>query len=94
VKTVEISRATGTLAEYSERTAGDPLIVTRKGKPIAALFSLPEGVDMESLSLATNPDFIALLERSRESLRQQGGISSEEMRRRVGTMNKRKSLSR
>jgi hypothetical protein len=35
---------------------------------------------METVALSTNPEFLALIERSRA--RAEGGISSEEMRRR------------
>jgi antitoxin (DNA-binding transcriptional repressor) of toxin-antitoxin stability system len=76
VKTLELTEATGTLAEYSTASGRDPLVVVRHGKPIAALIALPDDVDL------------ALLERSRESIRREGGISSAEMRRRVEEMNR------
>ncbi|GFP20502.1 hypothetical protein HKBW3S03_02005, partial [Candidatus Hakubella thermalkaliphila] len=40
--------------------------------------------DMETVSLSTNPQFLALIERSRARQQAEGGISSEEMRRRLG----------
>lgn len=87
MNTVELNDATGTLAEYSTARGRNPLVVLRHGKPIAALIALPDDVDLESLSLSTNPEFLALLERSRESLKREGGINSTEMRRRVEAMN-------
>ena len=81
MKTLDVAKATGTLAEYTEQVESGYLVLTRKGKPIAALVSLPEDTDLESLSLSTDAEFIAILEKSRESLRH-GGVSSEEMRRR------------
>ncbi len=42
------------------------------------------GTDWETESLSNNPKFLAILERSRKRLREEGGISSEEMRRRLG----------
>lgn len=83
MKTLDITEATGALGDYAAAASGEPLVFTRDGKPIAALVSLPGGVDLESLSLSTNPDFIAILERSRASLREHGGISTKEMRRRM-----------
>jgi PHD/YefM family antitoxin component YafN of YafNO toxin-antitoxin module len=88
VKTVELTDATGTLAEYSTAGDRDPLVVVRRGKPIAALIALPDDVDLESLSLSTNPEFLALLERSRDSLKRDGGLTNTEMRRRVENMNR------
>jgi hypothetical protein len=45
-----------------------------------------ESADMESLSLSLNPDFMEIIERSRQRQDEEGGISSEEMRRRFGAM--------
>jgi predicted aspartyl protease len=39
-------------------------------------------VYIESISLSTNPQFLALIERSRQRRASQGGMSSQEMRRR------------
>jgi hypothetical protein len=47
------------------------------------------GLDLETLSLSTNADFIALIERSRASYRASGGVSLEEVRRRYGLRRKR-----
>lgn len=38
--------------------------------------------DMETVALSTNPHFIELIERSRTRVRAEGGISSDDMRRR------------
>jgi len=43
-----------------------------------------ENVDWETVSLSTHPQFLALIERSRLRQRAEGGISSAEMRRRLG----------
>ena len=48
----------------------------------AALVSV-ENADLETITLSTNPQFIAMIERSRARQRAEGGISSEEMRRRL-----------
>jgi hypothetical protein len=42
-----------------------------------------ENVDLETISLSTNPQFLALIERSRARQESEGGISSDEMRRRL-----------
>ena len=46
-------------------------------------FGLRPDADIEAVSLSNNPKFIALIERSRARQRSEGGISSEEMRRRL-----------
>ncbi len=83
MKTIEKSDATGSLGSYAEQVEGSPLVITDHGQPIAALLPLPD-TDLETLSLSTNPEFLALIERSRERHEKEGGISSEEMRRRLG----------
>ena len=83
MKTLEIAEANATLAEYTSNLTSEPIIITSNGEPIAALVTL-ENVDLETISLSTNPKFMALIERSRARLRSEGGISSTEMRRRLG----------
>ncbi|MGE5445611.1 MAG: hypothetical protein ACM3SR_13630 [Ignavibacteriales bacterium] len=39
--------------------------------------------DLETVTISTNPQFIALIERSRARQKSEGGISSTEMRRRL-----------
>jgi len=83
MKTLEMEKATAPLAEYARDVSREPVILTMRGKPIAALVSV-ENVDLETITLSTHPQFIALIERSRARQRAEGGISSEEMRRRLG----------
>jgi prevent-host-death family protein len=82
MRTLELSDATGSLAEYAREVEREPLVLTVDGSPVAALVSV-EQVDLETISLTTNPRFIALIERSRARQKAEGGISSEEMRRRL-----------
>ena len=83
MKTLEMAKATAPLAEYARDVSKEPVILTVRGKPIAALVSI-ENADLETITLSTHPQFIALIERSRARQRAEGGISSAEMRRRLG----------
>jgi prevent-host-death family protein len=82
MKTVEVSNATLPLSDYTKEVKKEPVIITKEGRPVAALVSLPNA-DIETVSLSNNPKFIALIERSRARQKSDGGISSEEMRRRL-----------
>ena len=84
MKTVEMADARESLATYAAHRENFPLIVTDHGRPVAALLAL-ENTDAETASLSSNPQFIALLERSRKHQAECGGISSQEMRRRLGS---------
>ena len=83
MKTIEKKEATEALAKYVSQIVDEPMIVTVKGKPIAALVPV-NNADMETVSLSTNPKFLAIIERSRARHKAEGGISSEEMCRRLG----------
>jgi antitoxin (DNA-binding transcriptional repressor) of toxin-antitoxin stability system len=81
MKIIEKANATASLGEYAADIDSGPVIVTDHGRPVAALVPL-ENADMETVSLSTNRQFIELIERSRARVRAEGGVSSEEMRRR------------
>lgn len=83
MKTLELKEATASLADYVPGVEREPLVLLANGKPVAALLAV-EDEDMETLSLSTNPRFLDLIERSRRRHEAEGGISSEEMRRRLG----------
>jgi antitoxin (DNA-binding transcriptional repressor) of toxin-antitoxin stability system len=82
MKTVEIGEATNPLADYIEGVQSEPLVITDQGLPTAVILALTN-IDLETVALGTNPDFIALIERSRARAQQEDGLSPAEMRRRV-----------
>lgn len=83
MKKVALGNATASLADYARQIDDGPLLVTERGKPLAALVSVRDA-DAESLALSMSPKFLAILERSRRRHETEGGISSDEMRRRLG----------
>lgn len=82
MKKLDFREATAPLGEYARRVKRRPVVITRRGKPIAALFSV-ENADWETISLSTNPKFVALIERSRARHKAKGGVSLKEARRRL-----------
>ncbi len=89
MKTIDVAEATVTLADYARKGLKEALVVTRRGKPVLALTPLTNE-DLESAALATNPKFMAIIERSRASHKPGTGLSTEEMRRRLGLKRKPK----
>jgi PHD/YefM family antitoxin component YafN of YafNO toxin-antitoxin module len=79
MKVVEEGDATS--AEYPANVASAPVVVTNQGQPVAVLVAIDD-TDLETIALGSNPEFLDLIERSRARVRAEGGISSEEMRRR------------
>ena len=88
MKTIDISEATSPLADYVRGAREEPLVITDNGAPTAVILPLADA-DLETVALSTNPEFIALIERSRDRARVEGGISAAEMRRRVLPANER-----
>jgi len=83
IRAVEISEAVQSLGEYAQHIGAGPVVVTSGGQPVAVVVSV-ENADMESISLSLNPEFMEIIDRSRARQEKEGGISSEEMRRRFG----------
>ena len=81
MKTVDKQDATRTLADYASEIQGGAVVVTDHGIPVAALVPI-ENADLETVSLSTNRRFLDLIERSRSRVQNEGGMASEEMRRR------------
>lgn len=90
MKTIDVSKATLPLADYAKEVVREPVIVTVKRKPVAALVSI-SNADVETVSLSNNQHFLDLIERSRSRQKSEGGISIEEMRRRLKLKKKESS---
>ncbi len=85
MKTIELKKASKPLSEYVNEIDKEILILTSNKKPIAAVVSL-KGVDKESLSLSTNPEFMELIEKSRKDLKLGEKLSLDEMKEEITKM--------
>lgn len=90
MKTIELTKATASLAQYARRIQKEPMILTTHGRPFAVLIRIPNA-DRETVSLSTNPQFLAMIERSRTRHKAEGGVSSEEVRRLFGLPPRRRT---
>ena len=84
MKTIDMSEATQPLAKYARKARREPLIVTRNGKPYAALYSIGSVSDLENLAVSNDPEFKALIEHSRRLFPPGTGLSTAQVRRRLG----------
>jgi prevent-host-death family protein len=82
VKTVEMAEATAPLAEYARQARKHTVVVTRRGKPLAAVVPLDPD-DWEDFVVSQDPGFIEI-KRSEERYKTEGGISIEAVRRKYG----------
>jgi hypothetical protein len=78
MKTLDIDKATLSLANYAMKTINDSILITKNGKPLAALVGI-HNADMETITLSNHPDFLGLIAKSRTHHKINGGISHEEM---------------
>lgn len=85
MKTIEITKATKPLSDYAKELDNEILVITSNKKPIAAMVSL-ENVDMESLSLSTNPEFVEIIEKSRREFKSGKKLSLDEIKREISKM--------
>lgn len=83
MKTLKLTEITGSLSDIARKGLREPVFVTKRGKPVIALVPLTKYDDWESVSLSTNPRFLAIIERSTAAHKPGTGISTDEMRRRL-----------
>ncbi len=79
------------LSEMIKTLPGGPVIITRNGRPCAALVPLDEGADLEAFLLAHNPRLVSLIERG---MSQRGGISLREVEREISRRERRQKARR
>jgi prevent-host-death family protein len=80
---VELRDAKGSLSDYARKARRGPVVVTRRGKPVALLRTLTED-EWEDFVVSTHPTFLSVLKRSRASYEAEGGIPLAEVERRFG----------
>ncbi len=83
MKTVEISTASRSLAEYANELGDDFVLLTSNSKPVAAIVSL-KNIDPESLALSTNAEFLEIIEQARRECASGQTISLSSMGKEFG----------
>ena len=74
MRTVDISQAAGSLPEYGRRKRGETWVLTRRGRPVAAVVPLDDE-DFFSMRLANDPRFIETIERARARYKATGTLA-------------------
>ena len=81
MKTIKLSTASRTLAEYAAELSDEIVLLTERNKAVAAIVPL-KGVDRESIALSAHPGFLKIIARSRAQFRRGQTISLAEMKAR------------
>lgn len=67
------------LSDYLDECGAEgPVVITRNGKPAAVLLVPRDDEDLERLLLGRSPRFQAMLDRSRQSIKQGRGLSEKD----------------
>jgi hypothetical protein len=80
--TIDLSEVLA-LAPHVQPGSHEPVILTHGGQTVAAVFPA-SGDEIEDLLLSANAQFQNILERSQRRFESEGGISSADVRRRLG----------
>ena len=80
MKTIKLSQASRPLAEYAAELGDEVVVITDRGKSVAAIVPLKPG-DQESLALSNHPEFLALIAQSRREIRAGRSVSLNSMKR-------------
>lgn len=81
------SEVAADFAEFVKAAKGGPVVVTRKGKPIAVLFRAEDEEDLKRLLMGHSPKLQAILEAARKRFRAGRGIPHETFWREVEAEN-------
>jgi antitoxin (DNA-binding transcriptional repressor) of toxin-antitoxin stability system len=79
---IELKKPSEPLSKYAQKARKDRVIVVKKDKPFASVVPIRNAE--ETVSLSINRKFLAIIERSRSRTKKEGGISSKELRGRLG----------
>ncbi len=85
MKIVPLYEAKNRLSAYIQEAAQGPIVITKHGKPCAALVHMEADDDVETLLLSRNQNFLALLDKSVEKLKKQGGSPFSAVEEEVNT---------
>ncbi len=78
MKIAPVADVKARFSAYLRESEEGPVIVTRNGKPVAVLISMEDEEELERIILAYSPKFQSLLEKSKNQIRDRGGIAHKD----------------
>jgi hypothetical protein len=84
MKVIPIESSTLTIPDLEQLVKQGPVVLTRNGLPMMTVNDA-QGSDWEAVSLRSNPRFQSLIEESRRSYAESGGIALDTVRRELDT---------
>jgi prevent-host-death family protein len=78
MKAASIDEVGSDFDAYVKASESGPVVVMRKGKPVAVLLPAKDDADLERLLMGHSPELQSILEAARKRFREGGGIPHEE----------------
>ncbi|MBO1347905.1 MAG: type II toxin-antitoxin system Phd/YefM family antitoxin [Hormoscilla sp. GUM202] len=78
MKIVSIAEIKANLEDYLKSPPNEPIAIVEGDRPIAAMSLIVDPEDLERFLLANNWKFNQILEESRRSLQEEGGIKQDD----------------
>jgi prevent-host-death family protein len=94
VKVATVADIKANFSAYLRASEQGPVVVTRNGKPVAALVGVGEAEDLERLLMAHSPQLQAILDAARDRFRKGEGIRSKAFWNEMEVETSRKSKPR
>ena len=79
IKIAPVAEVKARLSAYLKASEEGPVIVTRNGKPVAALIPVRDEAELERLILAYSSRFQRILQVARQQIGEGSGIEHEEL---------------
>lgn len=83
MKIAPLAEVKDRFSAYIDESRESPVVITRNGRPVAMIVAIENEDDLDGMLLVHNPRFVQLLEEARQRVHVTGGISLEELRRRL-----------
>ena len=83
MKSIDLADVTA-LEPFIKPGSTEPVLVMSRGESVAAVLPVADPADLEDLLLSRSPQLDVILERSQQRIEQEGGLDSNEVRRRLG----------
>src|SRR5438067_1311864 len=78
MKIASVAEVKAQFGAFLKATAGGPVVVTRNGRPVAVIVGVQDGDEVERLLMAYSPQLQAILDKSRQEIKEGGGIGHEQ----------------
>jgi len=86
MKIAPVAEVKARFSAYLRRCQDGPVIITKNGRPVAVLLSIPEDDELERLVLAYTPRFRRLLDAAEQRIQQTGGVRHEDFWKSLDTV--------